>query len=253
MPRSRMIRPEFFDDEKLATISRDARLLFPGLWIYADDYGVVKGNPKWLMVKIFPYDDIKLNTFQTWLKELESISAILPFKANGESYYYIRTFQHYQTINKPSQTRNPTPPDTLLHQCNTTTTLLPSETETETETETPKPKSQKTIKPNPTTLPPDFTISEEVKSWALKNGHTNLEQHLEAFVDTARAKGYTYVDWNSAFKKAIRENWGKINGTIQNQRHPPKPQTRLEQLESMVYMSYEQGEELARLRAGQIK
>jgi predicted nucleic acid-binding protein len=47
-----MIKPEFWDDEKLATVSRDARLLFVGLWSNSDDYGVVKGHPAWLKNRI---------------------------------------------------------------------------------------------------------------------------------------------------------------------------------------------------------
>jgi len=39
-----MIKTEFWDDEKLATISRDARLTYIALWNFSDDYGVVKGH-----------------------------------------------------------------------------------------------------------------------------------------------------------------------------------------------------------------
>ncbi len=35
MPRSRMIKPEFWSDEKLAGVSFEARLVFIGLWTWA--------------------------------------------------------------------------------------------------------------------------------------------------------------------------------------------------------------------------
>jgi len=54
MPRIRTIKPEFFDDEKLAQTSRDARLAFIGLLVHSDDYGVVKENPRWLKARVFP-------------------------------------------------------------------------------------------------------------------------------------------------------------------------------------------------------
>lgn len=133
-----MVKPEFLDDEKLATISRDARLLFIGLWINSDDYGVVKGNHKWLKSKIFPYDECSSQQFTKWLTELENIDCIRPFSTSGENFYWIRTFSQHQTINKPSQTRNPTPPDTLQHYSGSPTVALPSETEVETEVETEK-------------------------------------------------------------------------------------------------------------------
>lgn len=56
MARSRMIKPEFWDDEKLASISRDARLTFIGLWNHSDDFAVVKGHASWLKNKIFSYN-----------------------------------------------------------------------------------------------------------------------------------------------------------------------------------------------------
>ena len=37
-----------------------------------------------------------------------------------------------------------------------------------------------------------------------------MEKHLESFINKCKAKGYEYIDWDSAFKEAIRENWGKI-------------------------------------------
>ena len=75
MPRSRMVKPDFWDDEKLATISRDARLTFIGLWNHSDDYGVVKGNATWLKNKIYPYENrLKLETFTKWISEINRIN-----------------------------------------------------------------------------------------------------------------------------------------------------------------------------------
>ena len=136
MARTRSIKPEFWDDEKLTSISRDARLTFIGMWNNSDDYAVVKGHPLWLKNKIFPYDEIKPAEFQRWLQELENIKCILPYEANGEKYYYIRTFGKHQTINRPSQVKNPQPPDTLTEGSVSPTGGLRAETETETETET---------------------------------------------------------------------------------------------------------------------
>lgn len=116
MARIRTIKPEFWDDEKLASISRDARLLFIGIWNQADDYGVVKGHPSWLKNKIFPYDEIRPADFQKWVSELEAIRAIIPFNHDLERYFFIRTFPDHQHVNRPSETRNPAPPDNILEQ-----------------------------------------------------------------------------------------------------------------------------------------
>lgn len=152
MPRSRVIKPEFWDDEKLATnTSRDARLTFIGMWNHSDDYGVVKGHPSWLKNKIFPYDDIRLADFQKWLKELEGMRCIIPFEVDGEKFYYIRTFAKHQTINRPSQQRNASPPEWVTDGSVSPHGVLTDETETETETETE-------VKPKPNTPDEDSPI-----------------------------------------------------------------------------------------------
>ena len=140
MPRSRMVRPETFSDEKLATISREARYLFIGLWVTSDDYGVTKGHPAWLRSQIFPYDpDVTIPQLEGWLKELSDITRIIPFTADREVYYNIPNFLRHQKIHNPSQLRNPTLASGS--QVNTEKIRAPrveteSETETKSETET---------------------------------------------------------------------------------------------------------------------
>ena len=71
-------------------------------------------------------------------------------------------------------------------------------------------KEEKDIRKRKTSIPDDFGISDEVRQWAEKNGHKRLNQHLEHFKDRARAKDYKYVNWDSAFKEAVRKNWGGL-------------------------------------------
>jgi len=61
-----------------------------------------------------------------------------------------------------------------------------------------------------TPLPADFQISDRVRKWATEKGHARLGEHLEAFKAKAKAKGYKYVDWDSAFMEAIRNNWANL-------------------------------------------
>jgi hypothetical protein len=114
MARLRTVKPEFFDDEKLSSVSRDARLTFIGILIQSDDYGVVKGHPVWMKNNIYPYDEIKVAEFQKWITELEVIKAIIPFTHNGEQFYFIRTFSVHQKVDNPSKWKNPEPPEDIL-------------------------------------------------------------------------------------------------------------------------------------------
>lgn len=80
--------------------------------------------------------------------------------------------------------------------------------------------SGKKTKKLETLLPDDFGISDQVRTWAEKNGFARLEEHLESFRDYAQSRGKKYIDWDAAFRRAIREDWGKIRGGIPNE---PKP------------------------------
>ena len=115
MARNRMIKVEFWSDEKLAvSCSRDARLLYIGMWNYSDDYAVIKGHPVWLKSQIFPYDNLTILKFEELLEELKKLKRIIPFQASGEQYFYIVNFLEHQKINNPSQRVNPKPPQGLL-------------------------------------------------------------------------------------------------------------------------------------------
>lgn len=67
-------------------------------------------------------------------------------------------------------------------------------------------KDKKTLTP----LPENFTISETIKKWASSKSIYHLEKHLDHFKDTALAKGYKYVDWDAAFRNAIKNDWAKV-------------------------------------------
>ena len=70
-----------------------------------------------------------------------------------------------------------------------------------------------------TSLPKDFCISSRVKKWAEEKGHASLDEHLEYFKSKCKAKGYKYIDWDSAFEGAVRDNWAKLT----NEPKPPDP------------------------------
>lgn len=59
MARIRSVKPEFFQDEDLAVEvpSRDARLLYIGLWGLADEHGRLRGNSTSIKGELFAYDD----------------------------------------------------------------------------------------------------------------------------------------------------------------------------------------------------
>lgn len=59
-------------------------------------------------------------------------------------------------------------------------------------------------------IPDDFDISDRVKQWAYKNNYQHLSRHLENFILVAKSNNYKYSDWDSAFMRAIKDNWAKV-------------------------------------------
>ena len=114
MPRQRMVKPEFFDSESLAECSLGARLLFIGLWVMGDDYGNQKAQLKRLKHRVFPLDDITPDEFRSMLCELERVGCIKGYEIDGERYINIPNFGTYQTINRPTKTSIPEPPERIV-------------------------------------------------------------------------------------------------------------------------------------------
>ena len=64
-------------------------------------------------------------------------------------------------------------------------------------------------------------LSSSSSAWAKEKNYSHLEQHLEYFIGKCEANGYKYLNWDSAFKTAIRDDWAKLNTN-----HQPKYQSK---------------------------
>ena len=107
-----MIKPEAFSDAKLSSVSRDARYTFIGMWVFSDDFGVVKGNVRWLISQVYEEDEtVTQELMQAWLSELVDKQFLIPFESDGKKYYHIRNWHKHQKVDHPSEKhRNPKPP-----------------------------------------------------------------------------------------------------------------------------------------------
>jgi len=106
MPRNRMIKADFWADEKIGKLSDRAKLLFIGSWTFADDSGVCRANDVYLRNNIFPYDDeVTLYQIKEALQELINSGVVVVSEYSGELYLHIVNFKKHQVINKPSAFR----------------------------------------------------------------------------------------------------------------------------------------------------
>jgi len=106
--RIRSIKPEFWVSESIGRLSREARLLFIGLWSFADDSGRSRGAFPAISGALFPYDDDAIQLLPEWFTELEREGMVFRYKAeDGNTYYQLPNWLKHQKIEKPSASKFP--------------------------------------------------------------------------------------------------------------------------------------------------
>ena len=99
MARMRSVKPEFWTDEDLADLRRDARLLYLGLWNIADEHARLRGDPRYVKGQIFPYDDdLPPEAIGGLLSELASAGKVLRYKVAGRSYLFLPNLAKHQRL-----------------------------------------------------------------------------------------------------------------------------------------------------------
>jgi len=221
MARIRAIKPEFFLDEDVAAMPPLTRILFQGLWCLADAEGRLEDRPMRIKIQILPYDKYDIDQ---GLNDLHNAGFIIRYTVDSHKLIQIRTFSKHQRISgKEAQTPSiyPGPEQGNIGEA---IEKQPGSNGDQQESQERKGKERKgkgivNPKKQKTTLPPDFSISESVRKWAAEKGFKRLDEHLEAFKAKCMAKGYEYIDWDSAFREAIRTDWAKLNTGGGNGRH----------------------------------
>lgn len=96
--RIRTIKPEFFEDERLALLPPHARLLFIACWMMADRNGVMENRPNLIKARVFPYETGEKSDVSRLLPMLFPDRFLVPFDADGKSYLWIPGFDRHQRI-----------------------------------------------------------------------------------------------------------------------------------------------------------
>lgn len=118
MARARFIRPEFYEDDKIGSLSFPARLLFPRTWMEADMQGVFEWNAKIFRIKAFPHDEnVKSDQVEKWMGEIVTAGMVEFFEHNGKKYGFIPKFckhQSFTTSEVKAGNRHPSPPHAVV-------------------------------------------------------------------------------------------------------------------------------------------
>ncbi len=110
MARNRMLKPEFWEDEDLAKLSPENRLFYIASWNFADDNGILNGSSRWLIAKVFPYDEnITTENIEDYIFNLSNMGKFYKYQVDGRDYIYILNFRKHQRIVKPCPSSAPLP------------------------------------------------------------------------------------------------------------------------------------------------
>jgi len=93
MARARNIKPGFYTNDILAECEPLARILFSGLWCFADREGRLEDRPKKIKAEILPYDDCNADDL---LNQLEKHGFILRYASGEYKYIQVLNFGKHQ-------------------------------------------------------------------------------------------------------------------------------------------------------------
>jgi hypothetical protein len=203
MAKIRGVKPEFWTDEKIVELSRDARLLFIGLWNFACDNGHVDDKPRQIKMRIFPGDDD--TQVDAWLEELVAQDRI----TRADGVITINRFSHHQkphkrwwsTCDLPWCTLPDDAPPQGRNGCATVATpesnggaTADGDGEGDGDSDGEATTRRKPARP----LPRDWQPN--AKHVAYADEH-NIDLHAQAtrFRTDAEAKDKRYANWNAAF------------------------------------------------------
>lgn len=112
MPRIRTVKPEFWEDELLGVMPRDARLLFVATFNMADDDGILRWTPSYIKAQAFMYDDdLTIGDVSKLMQCLTDTGVIFPFigGAARQQMAVVVNFRKHQRINRPQKSKLPPP------------------------------------------------------------------------------------------------------------------------------------------------
>ena len=102
MARLRTIKSEFWTSEQIVNCSRDARLLFIGLWNFSDDAGIHPASSLRLKMEVFPNDKCSDDEIRKWISELITNELMYEYEAEGKHYWQVSGWHRHQRIDRPT-------------------------------------------------------------------------------------------------------------------------------------------------------
>ncbi|MFD9276848.1 HNH endonuclease [Streptomyces mirabilis] len=106
------MKPEFWEDELLGVMPRDARLLFIATFNMADDEGILRWTPAYIKAQAFMYDDdLTIGDVGKLMQCLTDSGLVFPFIGGvaRQQMAVVVNFRKHQKINRPQKSKLPPP------------------------------------------------------------------------------------------------------------------------------------------------
>ena len=110
MSRDRTLPSDFWTWEAVIDCSMTARLLFLGLWNFADDHGVQPLRPRTIRMQVFPGDPIGEDAVRALIDELVARGLVRIFAVEGQDYLSVIHWEQIQRVSRRARHRYPADP-----------------------------------------------------------------------------------------------------------------------------------------------
>jgi hypothetical protein len=236
--RARNLKPGFFQNECLAELPIEARLLFAGLWCMADREGRLEDRPKRIKIQIFPGDMLDVEPL---LQGLADQKLIVRYQVDGAGYIWIPCFLKHQRPHTkeaassiPAYHVEPKAPtkvgaSTDLGECSPA--LNPSSLNPH--SLNPLPTVESARARNATRLPEDFSLTPE-RTLVAEAEKLPADRTFAKFCDYWRAASGAKArkhDWDATWRNWCRSEADRSRGNNQ----APKPRkTRYEEMQEAL-------------------
>lgn len=177
MARQRVIKPGFNDDDDIAALSLPARLFYILLWGHLDKQGLIEDTPRSLRAKIYPRDDLPLESIEGWRDELLKAGPsgrprLVRITWRGQKLLYCPTLPRHSRIFKdePSPFRVP---ENVLRESRERCNIWVDEEGNLTDPPSPA-EDPTTIHEGPTELPPNIHVGSTELPRGSHEGPTEL-------------------------------------------------------------------------------
>ena len=102
MARIRSIKPDFWTDEKVVELDFVDRLLFIGIWNFADDQGYLDHSPRRIKMQVFPGDNVDVSRA---LARLTSLGLLDEYESPSGPVLHVANWEKHQRVSNPAKPR----------------------------------------------------------------------------------------------------------------------------------------------------